>query len=119
MTKSAASTVRRVNIEFVEGEGLISLRDAALAAGVTTLTATRRLASVGLVGPGVPVVAYADTGAVGRPSRLFPRVEALEAVLNGVGNRRSQAEKERIELEAAPEATAADADLAAAAEVLA
>lgn len=107
------NTVRRVDSENVEAEGLITLAECAEAAGVTKLTATKRLTAVGLLGPGVEPVAYESTGVAGRPPRLFPRVEALEVVLNGVGNRRAQGEKDPSEFEAAPAASEADEALAA------
>lgn len=110
------NTVRRVDSENVEAEGLITLAECAEAAGVTNLTATKRLTAVGLLGPGVEPAAYESTGFAGRPPRLFPRVEALEAVLNGVGNRRAQGEKDPSEFEAAPAATEADEILSAIAE---
>jgi len=120
------NTVLRIPSEDVEAEGFVTLAEAAEAAGVTNLTATKRLKTVGLLGEGVEPVAFEDTGLAGRPPRLFPRVEALEAVLNGVGNRRAQGEKDpavliagsdepEVEAPAAAEADAILTEIAAAA----
>lgn len=108
-------TVRRVNLENAEAEGFITLKDAAVVAGVTPLTANKRLVAVGLAGAGVAPVALGVREGAGRPSRLFPRAEALEAVLNGVGNRRANAEKDGPQIgvvDAAPMADETNALLA-------
>lgn len=104
--------VLRVALADAESMGLISLKDAAAAADVTTLTATKRLRGVGLLGPDAPVVALGVRETAGRPARLFERAPALEAVLNSVGQRRTPAERNKVDLDLAPAATEADAALA-------
>lgn len=98
----------------VDDDNLITLKQAAALAGVTTLTAKRRFDAVELAH-----VAVGETDKAGRPPRLYPRTEALEAVLNGVGNRRTQAEivVQTATFADAPAAQEANAILAAAAEL--
>lgn len=88
------SDVRYVLEGDVEAEGLITIKECAELAKITTLTATKRLTAVKLMGKGVAPVAYMKTEKVGRPPRLFPRQEALEACMNSVGDRKAQGEKE-------------------------
>ena len=93
--------------------GFVTVAMCAKAVGITELTARKRLTAAQLLGANVPVVALGVRETAGRPARLFERDPALEAVLNAVGNRRTPAEKDQVDLDLAPEATAADEALAA------
>lgn len=106
-------TVLRIPLADAADEGFTTVAECAKVAGITELTVRKRLRAVKLLGPDAPVAAFGTRETAGRPARLFPRDQAFEACLNSVGDRRTPAEKDQVNLDLAPEATAADEALAA------
>lgn len=112
-TVNVAPDYPRVPVEDAEHHGYITLARAAAAAGITTLTCKRRFETMG-----VEQAAIGETGARGRPPRLYDRHAALEAALAGVGRHRSQVEVMDLgaALDPAPAVVEAEAILAVGAE---
>jgi len=84
-------------IEIFDPSTMITLNEVALLADVTTVTATKKLASAN-----VEPIGVFPTGERGRPPRVYDRVLALEAVLAAAsGDRRSPVERMLDEADAA------------------